>query len=100
MSINNVKRTGAEIHSPGPANIVKKTESLVPSGVPVKNIRSSTPLHGLHHNGIKCTQSNGSAMQVTDNGSTGIDAILLQLDESGTGLNNEAYHNKPLLLTV
>ncbi|KAM0901629.1 hypothetical protein ACQ4PT_019859 [Festuca glaucescens] len=85
---NNVKKTEATVPSPGPVNIVKKTESVVPSGVPFKNISSSTP-----------TQGSSSAMQVTENGSTGVDApfIAAPVDESIPSLNKEAYQNKPVL---
>ena len=97
----NVKKTEATVPSPGPVNNVKKIESVVPSGVPVMNISRSTPLAmpEQHHDGIKCTQSSSSAMQVTENGSTGDDApiIAAPVDESVTSLNEEAYQNKPLL---
>jgi ubiquitin carboxyl-terminal hydrolase 10 len=85
---NNVKKTEAKVSSPGPVNSVKKTESVVPSGVPVKNITSSTP-----------TQGGSSAMQVTENGSTGVDApiVAAAVDESTPSLNKEAYQNKPVL---
>jgi ubiquitin carboxyl-terminal hydrolase 10 len=85
---NNVKKTEAKVSSPGPANSVKKTESVVPSGVPVKNISSST-----------LTQGSTSAMQVAENGSTGVDApiIAAPVDESTPSLNKEAYQNKPVL---
>ncbi|CAM0907220.1 unnamed protein product [Alopecurus aequalis] len=99
--VNNVKKTEATVPSPGPVNNVKKVESAVLSGVPVLNISSSTPLAmpGRHHAGIKGTQSSSSDMQVTENGSTGVDAstIAAPVDESVTSLNEEVYQNKPLL---
>ncbi|KAK1678197.1 hypothetical protein QYE76_039045 [Lolium multiflorum] len=85
---NNVKKTEAKVSSPGPVSTVKKTESAVPSGVPVKNVSSSTP-----------TQGSSSAMQVAENGSTGVDAPITAapVDEATPSLNKEAYQNKPVL---
>uniref|UniRef100_A0ACD5YBM4 Uncharacterized protein n=1 Tax=Avena sativa TaxID=4498 RepID=A0ACD5YBM4_AVESA len=84
---NNVKKTETTVPSPGAVNNVKKADSVVLSGVPVK-ISSSTP-----------TQSTSSAMQVTENGNTCVDApvIAAPVNESVTSLDNEAYQNKPLL---
>jgi ubiquitin carboxyl-terminal hydrolase 10 len=85
---NNVKKTEAKAPSPGPVNNVKKTEPVVPPGVSIKNISSSTP-----------TQGRSSAMQVTENGSTGVDApiVAAPVDESIPSLDKEACQNKQLL---
>jgi len=97
----NARKTEATVPTPGPVNNVKKVESVVPSGAPVMNISISTPpaMPALHHDGIKGTQSGSSAMQVTENGSTGVDAPITAapVDESVTSLNKEANQNKPLL---
>ncbi|XP_044964502.1 ubiquitin carboxyl-terminal hydrolase 24 [Hordeum vulgare subsp. vulgare] len=93
-----VNKVEAAAPSPGPANDVKKTESVVPSVAPIKSISSSTPIAGSgpHHVGLRCTESSGSAMLVTENGSAGADApiIAAPADESVTSSNEE---NKPLL---
>ncbi|KAM0843217.1 hypothetical protein ACQ4PT_057857 [Festuca glaucescens] len=89
---NNVKKTDATVPSLGHVNKIQKTNSVIPSSLPIKNIRCSTKLAKivLHHDEIKCTQSNSSPMQVTENGITRFDARIIAstVDESGTSLNN------------
>ncbi|GJM96818.1 hypothetical protein PR202_ga13686 [Eleusine coracana subsp. coracana] len=84
----------------GVCEYVKKTEAVVPSGVPVKSISNSAPHTApeVHKDGIDSTYSSNSVNKITENGNsvTYKPSVAAPVIEAVTGLN-KASPNMPLL---